>query len=651
MSEARRGWWRRRGSTPTTQPSAPAGTVDAVGLVDPSWYALQTSDAAQDAEGVWKHYVAHGRHHLLSPHPLFVPDAPEPSGRAGPTPFERALAGEGRRPFPSLRRPSAPTLFRDVDAETPLDVTVLGDDARLTWGELRPLWRRHAEVWYDAARLDPPGWSPERPSTPPRPPASSTTVSVVLATWNRAVPLQDAIASVRAQSHAAWELLVVDDGSEDDTADVVRAVAADDERVVLVPRPHLGVCAARNAGLAAATGDLVAFLDSDNTWEPDYLAHMVHAFDSEPELESAYAVLAGLHEGVVQYRTTRVDYDVLRVRNHVDLNVLVVRASVLDVVGVFDESLRRCVDYDLVLRLAARTPPRLVPYVGSMYDSDPDADRITTREAPTWPELVRLRHNVDWPAKQRESLTSGVSVVLPVDRDTSALTDVLTAVREALGETAWEVVVVDSTPSPRLAAALAVVAAVEPRMRYLRRPVPTTWPVGTSLGVTAATHDLVLVVGEGHELDGAAVAELVRVVRARPRSVVQPVVAMGEAVLATGAQVVDGQPEPVTLRHVERAPELAGLAPVLDLPAGHGLTFATSTALLAELGGVDPLMGTGLGLLDLTLRAHGLGDVEVLLAARAVARRGVDRPTARTHPATLREFDRRHRPDVANVTA
>ena len=100
-------------------------------------------------------------------------------------------------------------------------------------------------------------------------------VSVVMATWNRAPIIRRAIESVMAQSLPDWELIVVDDGSDDDTLLVLEGLARRDSRIRVLPLPHGGVCRARNHGLAAARGRWVAFLDSDNTWEPPFLRDIV----------------------------------------------------------------------------------------------------------------------------------------------------------------------------------------------------------------------------------------------------------------------------------------------------------------------------------------------------------------------------------------
>ena len=101
----------------------------------------------------------------------------------------------------------------------------------------------------------------------------TTTVSVVMPVYNAAATLAQAMQSVLGQTHRAVELVVVDDGSRDGSSAVIDAFAAADPRVVTVRLAgNSGVAAARNAGIDAATGDCMAFLDSDDWWHPRKLA-------------------------------------------------------------------------------------------------------------------------------------------------------------------------------------------------------------------------------------------------------------------------------------------------------------------------------------------------------------------------------------------
>src|SRR6516225_5774559 len=97
-------------------------------------------------------------------------------------------------------------------------------------------------------------------------------VSIVLPTYNRARFLPQALESIRAQTWTDWELIIVDDGSCDDTAAVVRRLAAETDRPVrYVWQENGGPAAARNAGLDLARGTYVAFFDSDDYWLPHHL--------------------------------------------------------------------------------------------------------------------------------------------------------------------------------------------------------------------------------------------------------------------------------------------------------------------------------------------------------------------------------------------
>lgn len=104
-------------------------------------------------------------------------------------------------------------------------------------------------------------------------------VSIVLPTYNRADTVLRAVASIRAQSHEDWALVVVDDGSSDGTRDLLTGI---DPRVVVISQTNQGVGAARNRGLREVRGDLVAFLDSDDAWPRHHLEMAVAFFAAHP---------------------------------------------------------------------------------------------------------------------------------------------------------------------------------------------------------------------------------------------------------------------------------------------------------------------------------------------------------------------------------
>ena len=100
-------------------------------------------------------------------------------------------------------------------------------------------------------------------------------VTVVLAVRDDGPRLRAVVDTVQAQSYGGWELVVVDDGSADDTPAVLAGIATFEPRVVPMSVPRGGLARARNAGLARARGKYVAFVDPDHTWYPDFLAVML----------------------------------------------------------------------------------------------------------------------------------------------------------------------------------------------------------------------------------------------------------------------------------------------------------------------------------------------------------------------------------------
>ena len=145
----------------------------------------------------------------------------------------------------------------------------------------------------------------------------SRKVSVVIPTYNRAYCLPAAIGSLQAQTYPHWEALVIDDGSTDGTADLVRSMSAADPRVRYLPQKNAGVSAARNAGLRVADGDWAAFLDSDDSWEPWKLAAQIAVFDRLPQVGMVWTDMNAF-DSDAKLVSTRHLRKMYRAYNHVD---------------------------------------------------------------------------------------------------------------------------------------------------------------------------------------------------------------------------------------------------------------------------------------------------------------------------------------------
>jgi glycosyltransferase involved in cell wall biosynthesis len=187
-------------------------------------------------------------------------------------------------------------------------------------------------------------------------------VSVVIPTHNHALFLPRAIEGVVAQSFPSWDLVVVDDGSTDDTP-AVMAGLADGERIRYLRQARRERAAARNAGGRASRGEFVAFLDADDWWAPEKLGRQVALLDATPEAclchTDCWVVAAdgSRTRRRLPPRDSRPAFEALLCGNPIVCSTAVVRRECLDAVGWFDESLTTCgaEDWDVWLRLARRS--------------------------------------------------------------------------------------------------------------------------------------------------------------------------------------------------------------------------------------------------------------------------------------------------------
>ena len=183
-------------------------------------------------------------------------------------------------------------------------------------------------------------------------------VSVVIATYNMAQYLPLAVRSVLEQTHSNLEVLIVDDGSTDDTPAVVQPFLAD-PRVRYLRQPNGGQTIAKNHGVREATGEFVGFLDADDLWVPDKLEAQLPLF-ARPEVGVVYSRLvyideAGNGQHVSDNALFRGQVSApLFVQNFIGFGTALVRKECFDRLGSFDETLRMGIDYDLWLRFSTQ---------------------------------------------------------------------------------------------------------------------------------------------------------------------------------------------------------------------------------------------------------------------------------------------------------
>ena len=183
-------------------------------------------------------------------------------------------------------------------------------------------------------------------------------VSVVIPTYNYARYVSEAIDSVLAQSFEELEVIVVDDGSTDQTAEILRAFGG---QLCDIRQEHRGLSAARNTGIRAARGQYVAFLDSDDLWLPDKVSLQVARLDAEPEVGLVYGetllfddstpATLTLHSHFAPHPSGRI-LSWLVCENVIPSPTPMVRRELFERVGLFDETLSACEDWDMWIRIA-----------------------------------------------------------------------------------------------------------------------------------------------------------------------------------------------------------------------------------------------------------------------------------------------------------
>lgn len=185
-------------------------------------------------------------------------------------------------------------------------------------------------------------------------------VSVIIPTYNYGRFLPRALESVLSQTYTDYEIIVVDDGSTDETYQVV---AEYKNKVKYLTKENGGVATARNVGIQVANGNYIAFLDADDAWVPHKLAIQVEYLDNNPEFGMVYADMAHYVSG----RKVHDAYLCERGYKHIAQGwifknllsecfiftpTVLVRKSCFDVVGLHDPKLRTCQDIDMWLRIA-----------------------------------------------------------------------------------------------------------------------------------------------------------------------------------------------------------------------------------------------------------------------------------------------------------
>jgi glycosyltransferase involved in cell wall biosynthesis len=202
-------------------------------------------------------------------------------------------------------------------------------------------------------------------------------VSIVMPVYNGAQFIAEALASVQGEPGIEADIIVVDDGSTDETTDVVSSISGRDQRIRLLQCEHRGVSPTRNAGVRAATGEYITFLDADDICPPGRIARQAKKLAERPDAAAVIGetlLFEELAENLQPAPGTR-HLQILTVTLHSAL----FRRDVFERLGLFDETLAHSEDFDFFLRLAESEAPLVIESeIASLYRRHPGSMTTNT---------------------------------------------------------------------------------------------------------------------------------------------------------------------------------------------------------------------------------------------------------------------------------
>jgi len=642
-------------------------TIAASGLFDEDWYRSQLSDGTEAAADPLTHYVATGYEQGLSANAGFdpewykqQPDTPNrfeadpllhyirKGGPRGESPHPKFDAAVYAEDYPDcLTHPGGPlghylysgTWDADHSSSDPerlaraakwLDPRVFAKGARQVAGVMYAT-RGYAHLDREAETFDFQAESAfkqtlrsEAPLPDPAP-----LVSVILPTLDRADMLPTALDSVMDQTYPHWQLIIVDDGSRDHTDQVVQPYLDDPRVTYLKHEGSRGVAAARNTALEVATGDYIAYMDSDNSWYIDFL-ELILRFIHRDGHQVAYAMSALIEQGGHErrlYRGAPFVRDALDERNFIDCIVLVHERALLDTTGGFDEGLRRNVDWDLFIRLARITDFGFAPFIATEYDIwESRTERITSDELPNYRYRVRERTLVDWQQLRAELDTRDerlVSVIVPAISEASVVRNAVDRLLQT-ADRRVEVVIVDSRLSEIESTELHFAYADTDNVIIHRLTQSLPLEVTRNVGAAVARGGILAFLPEAAWCEPGWLAPLVEALD--HAVVVQPLVlTRGGAVWSAGASALANGTMVQDYRHFAGdAPEVRGLR--RQVMAVSALCMAVRASDFVHYEGFDPLYVRHYTGTDLSLRLTTATGGVALCAGDSVVSQSVELP-------------------------
>lgn len=214
-------------------------------------------------------------------------------------------------------------------------------------------------------------------------------VSVIMPVYNRVNIVKKAIESVLNQSYSNIELIIVDDGSVDGTLKVLEEIK--DERIILIKnKENQGQVKSRNIAIKVTKGEYITYLDSDDIWDENFILATMGGFSKLKDADLIYSGQRMFEDNTIfAVRFGSFNKSLLRNKNYIGINTIIHSAKIFKDIGVFDESLKRCEDWDLLERISAKFKIYSIPMILSNCYEDHAKNRVTLQSDISFCEKVR----------------------------------------------------------------------------------------------------------------------------------------------------------------------------------------------------------------------------------------------------------------------
>lgn len=276
-------------------------------------------------------------------------------------------------------------------------------------------------------------------------------VSIIMPTYNRQSIIKKAIDSVLNQTYSNFELIIIDDASEDNTVEYLKTNFNDERIKILCNAENRRCSGSRNVGLKNAKGEIIMYLDSDNTWDSTYIETMVGAFIELPDADGIYCgqYLYKGFEAVHPYAIRFCSFNKPLLHNHnfIDMNCFCHKKHIYEEIGGFDEELWRLEDWDLIIRISNVLKVYAIPTLLSNYYEHDFKDRLTKTPFKYYEACEVLLGKNRIPLQEYKELNKKVSIIIPNYESLNEIKNCIESILSYNFNDMVEIIVVDNNSS------------------------------------------------------------------------------------------------------------------------------------------------------------------------------------------------------------